>query len=104
MALLPDRRQRIKRRIETLQAQLDAIDDAITNRLTEGGGYVAGYNFSDGQGSQQMTYVRVSDLMEKQRYIESQIEMLYRKLNGTGLHTITTVSYTHLTLPTKRIV
>lgn len=88
MALLPDRRARIIVRIEKLQIQLDAIDEAIASGLTQGGGYVAGYNFSDGHGSQQVTYRRTSDLHKQQEMLEAQIERLYRKLDGTGIKSI----------------
>ena len=88
MALSTDRRSRIVVRIQKYQSQLDAIDEAIANGLTEGGGYVAGYNFGDGHGTQQVTYRRLSDLHKYQEMLEAQIERLYRKLDGTGLKSI----------------
>jgi hypothetical protein len=88
MALLPDRRARIIRRIEVLQAQLDAIDAALTGGLTAGGGYVQSYEFSDGHGTQRAVYRRVSDLQTQQEQLEAQIERLYRKLSGTGIKSL----------------
>lgn len=89
MALLPDRRARIVRRIKTLETQLDEIDTAISQGLSEGKGYVAGYNFSDGHGTQQVTYRRISDLHRLQEELEAQLDRLHRKLDGTGLKSIT---------------
>lgn len=87
--MLPDRKARIEAKIAQLALDIQAINDAITNRLSAGGGFVSGYEFDSGHGRQKMTYTRLSDMMQQRDLMESQLERLKRQLNGTGLHTIT---------------
>ena len=89
MALSVDRRERILRRINTLESQRDAIEDALINRLSEGKGYVAGYSLDTGHGKQQVSYTRVTDMNQELSIIEAELDRLYRILHGLGVKTIT---------------
>jgi DNA anti-recombination protein RmuC len=89
MGLLPDRIERINKRIATIEAQLDDISTALTERLTPGKGHVSGYEFDSGHGKQKMTFTRVSDYIALQEKLQAELERLYRQKGGTGLHSIT---------------
>lgn len=89
MALPVDRQERILARINQIEAQLDAINLALTERLSEGKGYVASYALDTGHGKQQVSYTRVSDMTELQSTLNAELERLYRILNNTGVKTIT---------------
>lgn len=88
MALPVDRKERILKRINQIESQLDAIDDALTNRLSEGKGYVASYSLDTGHGKQQVSYTRVSDMIEQQSILNAELERLYRILTNMGVKTI----------------
>lgn len=88
MALQTDRRERILARINTIEAQLDAIDDAFANRMSEGKGYVATYSLDTGHGKQQVSYTKVSDMIEQQSVLNAELERLYRILHNMGIKNI----------------
>jgi len=85
MALLPARAQRIRDQIAKLEAQRDALDEALLNGMTAGGGYVQSYRFDSGEGSQQTTYRRIDEVKRQLDRIDSEIERLWGKLENTGL-------------------
>ena len=88
MALQKSRRERIIKRIEVKEAQRDALEDALLNGATAGGGYVLSYNFNSGEGSQQTQYRRYDEVKRMIDRLDSEIERLYRKIENTGLATI----------------
>jgi len=75
------RRTRIQNRITAKEAALAAAEDALTAAMVE----VESYTLNTGEGSQTTKHRKIEDLEKTIRVLESQIDRLYRQLNGTGL-------------------
>jgi len=75
------RNARIRARIETKESQLTAAETALENAMTE----IESYSLNTGEGTQTTKHRKIEDLLEAIRILESEIDKLYRKLNGTGL-------------------
>ena len=82
MVYIPSaRRTRIQNRITAKEAALAAAEDALTAAMVE----VESYTLNTGEGSQTTKHRKIEDLEKTIRVLESQIDRLYRQLNGTGL-------------------
>lgn len=75
-------RSDIQTKITRLQAQLvianDTLDSAVGNEILE-------YRFDSGEGSQRTEYRTFSEMTKIIDWLESRIDYLTRRLNGTGL-------------------
>ena len=88
MSLNRERRDRIKKRIEILEIQLEHLEDALTNNVSAGGGHVKEYSFNSGEGTQRTVYRRIDEVMDARDRVESQLERLYRIIGGRGIVSI----------------
>lgn len=71
---------RIQAQITAKEAQLAAANDAYTAALTDG--HIQSYKFDSGEGSQQTTRRRPSDLAAEVNRLEQDLNRLYRRIDG----------------------
>lgn len=84
MSYLPvSTRSRITAQITTKEAQLAAANDAYLAAL--GSGDIESYQFDSKEGKQATTLRSPTVLLKAIRELESQLERLYRRLDGTGV-------------------
>lgn len=79
-------RARIQTQITSKEAQLAVANDAYLSALKNA--EAQSYKFDSGEGQQSVTRRRPKEIGEEVRRLEAEIDRLYRRLNGTGLHTM----------------
>jgi len=76
-----NRRARIIARLEKLEAQLAALDDAIDNGIL----HVEMASLDTGEGKQVMKYKSFDQMERLQKSLERRIERYYNILDGVGI-------------------
>jgi len=85
MPLEQSRYDVILARVESLRRQETALQSALESFMSSP---ISSYKFESGEGSQAVTY-KSTDQMRNDLYtIQAEIDMLVRKLNGTGVYNI----------------
>lgn len=77
------RRARIKARITQKEAQLTALNTSYDAAISKS--EISQYRFDSGEGSQSAKRRDPADILKSIASLESQLEYLYRQLNGGGL-------------------
>lgn len=80
--LTSTKRARILAQITKLESQLEITNDALDSALSTD---VKEYRIDTGEGSQRVEYKSPSELRQNIDWIESRLDYLYRRLNGSGL-------------------
>lgn len=80
--LTTSRRAEILARISKLEAQLVIANDTLDSGLSTD---IREYRFDSGEGSQRVEYKTFDEMTKIVDWLESRIDYLRRKLNGTGL-------------------
>lgn len=78
-------RQRILAQIARLEAQLEKLYTTYSKMIESG---VSSYKFDSGDGSQSTNYRSLTEVSTEIGRLESEIDALYRKLNGAGIANI----------------
>lgn len=81
--LPPDIRARIEAQITSKTEQLAAVNTAYLNSLTNA--EIQTYTLDTGEGKQSTTRRKPEELQRAIRILETDLERLYRRLNGGGL-------------------
>ena len=79
--LTTERRTQLQNRLDTKIALLTKTYNAIDEMTTE----VQSYKFDSGEGSQQTTLKKMSEMTDFSNLLERQIDSIQAKLNGTGI-------------------
>lgn len=77
------KRARIIAEIETKESQLDELNTAYLAAIKNS--EVEEYAFNSGEGSQRTKRRSIKEIRQEIEYLESSIDRLYRRLNGTTL-------------------
>ena len=86
MTCLPKkRREELEAQLASKQAQLAAANTALEKILSGDRGHVNKYTFDSGEGRQSVTHNDPAKILELISKLESDIEFINKKLNGTGL-------------------
>ena len=80
MAITVNRKARIEARIEKKETYLDVLYN-----LSDNFDDVASYVFDSGEGKQATNFRSLSEVTQAIKQTESQIDRLYRVLNGTSI-------------------
>jgi len=72
---------RIKARITVKEAALAGLDAAYTDAQTK----IKEYRFDSGEGSQRVMHRDLAEFSRQIAVLESEIDALYRRLDGTGV-------------------
>ena len=81
MGYVTQRKARIQTQLATVQAQIDALNDAITEMAATG---VKSYAFDSGEGSQKTTYRSYSEIMSMISELEAKESHLINELYRMG--------------------
>jgi len=83
MPLEQSRYDIILARVESLRRQETALQAALESFMSNP---ISSYKFESGEGSQSVTYKNTDQMRNDLYTIQAEIDMLVRKLNGTGIY------------------
>ena len=84
--LNPTQRAELQARLVTLQAQLVLLDETYEKAIASD---IEEYKLDTGEAMQQVRKRRLKSIREEIEYVQASIDLIYRKLTGSGIVNLT---------------